>query len=246
MKSLRNGDWRDSIQHKTSHNIKVESCDDDTYVEQEIDCDDMRIEGTTAYLPPEVVLGEYPTVAADSWALGCLLFQCLSGRPPILEQNDFLTRQKIVSFSLSHDNESVIDQDLFHDVSTNVIFSLEAKSLIKRCLSANVDDRPTMFAVSEDCFFMGSDIFSLHMKDAYPLEATDAVPSIDNKWTRRQFSSIWSPHPQSYSFESIASTKNVKENFQITSNKILHEGDEASSYFCKVYNKVLLTSIDEA
>ena len=41
--------------------------------------EDFRIEGTSAYLPPEVVLGAIPTPAADTWALGCLLYQCLTG-----------------------------------------------------------------------------------------------------------------------------------------------------------------------
>ena len=42
--------------------------------------EDIRVEGTTAYLPPEVVVGAFPTSAADAWALGCVMYQCLSGR----------------------------------------------------------------------------------------------------------------------------------------------------------------------
>ncbi|CAM9217990.1 unnamed protein product, partial [Ectocarpus fasciculatus] len=45
--------------------------------------DDASIEGTPGYLPPEVLqLGGLPDQLSDSWALGCTLEFCLSGRPP--------------------------------------------------------------------------------------------------------------------------------------------------------------------
>jgi serine/threonine protein kinase len=42
-----------------------------------------RLEGTAAYLAPELVAGGAPSVATDAWALGCVVFQCLAGRPPL-------------------------------------------------------------------------------------------------------------------------------------------------------------------
>ena len=42
------------------------------------------LEGTTAYLSPEVIRGGASTsVASDCWALGCVLYQCIVGRPPV-------------------------------------------------------------------------------------------------------------------------------------------------------------------
>ncbi|EEC49590.1 predicted protein, partial [Phaeodactylum tricornutum CCAP 1055/1] len=68
-------------------------------IQSTVDTDeDLRIEGTTAYLPPEVVMGAFPNFAADSWALGCVLYQCLSGRPPLLEMDETATRHRIVTF----------------------------------------------------------------------------------------------------------------------------------------------------
>ncbi len=40
------------------------------------------IVGTPAYLAPEVVAGQPATAAADRYALACLAFECLTGRPP--------------------------------------------------------------------------------------------------------------------------------------------------------------------
>jgi serine/threonine protein kinase len=96
LKELRDGDW------KPQPRKKADTFDmDEELQEVEVEAeepsydpnDDTRIEGTTAYLPPEVVMGGFPTPAADSWALGCVLYQCLLGRPPILEADKTLTKK---------------------------------------------------------------------------------------------------------------------------------------------------------
>ena len=43
--------------------------------------EDERIEGTVAYMPPEVIRGETrPTQGSDAWALGCVAYYCLQVR----------------------------------------------------------------------------------------------------------------------------------------------------------------------
>lgn len=41
-----------------------------------------RVLGTLDYLAPEVIRGEPATPRSDIYALGCVAFECLSGRPP--------------------------------------------------------------------------------------------------------------------------------------------------------------------
>ena len=36
---------------------------------------DSRLEGTAAYLAPEIVAGGRPSIASDAWAFGCTLYQ---------------------------------------------------------------------------------------------------------------------------------------------------------------------------
>lgn len=78
LKNLRDGDWKAS--HRSISEQDSDSTmqdDDDDFKEYyEDEQEDYRVEGTTAYLPPEVVMGAFPTLAADSWALGCVMYQC--------------------------------------------------------------------------------------------------------------------------------------------------------------------------
>ncbi|MDH7516253.1 MAG: protein kinase, partial [Bacteroidota bacterium] len=42
------------------------------------------LSGTLEYIAPELIRGEPPTPASDLYALGCLLFECLTGSPPFV------------------------------------------------------------------------------------------------------------------------------------------------------------------
>jgi eukaryotic-like serine/threonine-protein kinase len=41
-----------------------------------------RVVGTPHYLAPELIEGREPTRASDVYSLGCLLYECITGRPP--------------------------------------------------------------------------------------------------------------------------------------------------------------------
>src|SRR4051794_36728311 len=47
-----------------------------------------QIAGTAAYMAPEVIRGDQPTQSADLYALGCVLFQCLTGEVPFAGSNE--------------------------------------------------------------------------------------------------------------------------------------------------------------
>ncbi|KRY67069.1 3-phosphoinositide-dependent protein kinase 1, partial [Trichinella pseudospiralis] len=51
--------------------------------------------GTAQYVSPEVLNSKPTTPACDFWALGCIIYQMLSGLPPFRAANEYLIFQKI-------------------------------------------------------------------------------------------------------------------------------------------------------
>lgn len=224
LKELRDGDWKERPKQETDGD------DDDAEMEDvsEVEEEDLRIEGTTAYLPPEVVLGEAPTAAADSWALGCVMYQCLSGRPPLLENDDHTTKQKIVTFHMDEGHKQEEDSDpLFRDAHAADI-TPEARQLIRKLLSPR-EERPNMAQVTEDPFFEGADIFNLHRQPAVPLDVGTVAPVEDATWSRRQYSSIWAPQPKAYDISMSGPVHFA--NPLLASKAPIPEGDEANVFF---------------
>jgi serine/threonine protein kinase len=141
-------------------------------------------------------MGAFPTTAADSWALGCVMYQCLSGRPPILEADDEATKHRIVSFDATEATAGNEIDRLFQGKHASGIIS-EAQDLIRCLLDRDPKKRPRMNEVAEYPFFPFN-VFELYSKPAYPLDVGNVAPSPDARWSRRQFSSIWAPQPEAY------------------------------------------------
>jgi serine/threonine protein kinase len=232
LKKLRDGDWK--ANGKKPEEADNDSVDTHAIYGETVDTDeDLRIEGTTAYLPPEVVMGAFPNFAADSWALGCVLYQCLSGRPPLLEMDETATRHRIVTFD-SHQSTNDLDR-LFQEKHAAGI-STHAKDLIINLLARDALKRPDMQRIAQFGFFTDADIdvFSLHRKTPYPLDVGDVAASReDSKWTRRQFSSIWAPQPAAYNIQwPEGSEPESSSDFGDALSGPIVEGDEATSSFC--------------
>ena len=195
--------------------------------------DDQRIEGTTNYLPPEVVLGAFPSPAADSWALGCVMYQCLTGRPPIIENDEVRTKNRIVSFDPA-DSKASSGFSLFSDSHASKV-EPTARDLILLLLSRHAAERPTMSQVGEHPFFQdsGVDVFALYQQPAHPLDVGDvAPPTAEAQWSRRQLSSIWAPQPQAYDTTFEIDTSKLPAGGNEGSGPIL-EGEESSAFFSR-------------
>ena len=236
LSDLRDGDWKPKMKKKGKlfdlDEDEEDSMADDNLEAQHHPDNDLRIEGTTAYLPPEVVMGGFPTFAADSWALGCVLYQCLSGRPPIIEDDEAMTKSRIVSFDARQADTSTESQ-LFGGRHAAGIDS-DARDLIISLLNKISPARPSMAEAAQHGFFVngGIDVFSLHRQQAPPLDVGEVSPVEDAKWSRRQFSSIWAPQPQAYDISSIT-TESRSYKSTIGTNGPIPEGDEATAFFSK-------------
>ncbi|WOL15645.1 3-phosphoinositide-dependent protein kinase 2-like isoform X1 [Canna indica] len=79
--------------------------------------------GTAAYIPPEVLNSSPATLGNDLWALGCTLYQMLSGSSPFKDASEWLIFQKIIARDLkfpeyfSHEARDLIDKLLFTKLS---------------------------------------------------------------------------------------------------------------------------------
>ncbi|GAB4836330.1 3-phosphoinositide-dependent protein kinase 2 [Ancistrocladus abbreviatus] len=82
--------------------------------------------GTAAYVPPEVLNSSPATFGNDLWALGCTLYQMLSGTSPFKDASEWLIFQKIIARDIKFPN----------------YFSEAARDLIDRLLSIDPSKRP--------------------------------------------------------------------------------------------------------
>ncbi|XP_030606553.1 serine/threonine-protein kinase Nek10 [Archocentrus centrarchus] len=90
--------------------------------------------GTILYSCPEVVKNEPYGEKADIWALGCILYQMTTLRPPFYSSNVLSLASKIVEANYEPVEEGA--------------FSERVTDMIKWCLSPDADQRPDIVAVS--------------------------------------------------------------------------------------------------
>lgn len=159
---------------------------------------DTRIEGTACYLSPEVAKGGIPSAASDCWALGCLLYQCLAGRPPIWAENTQETMDAIVKFLPS--------EQTFPDR-----FPPHAKELVCSLLEPKMDARQNIDGVAAHAFFNSIDVYSLYSLPAPELVRGAAGPVPDAQWARRQQSMLWMPMPSDLSATTSVKVVSIAE-----------------------------------
>lgn len=132
--------------------------------------------GTAAYVPPEVLNSSPATFGNDLWALGCTLYQMLSGSSPFKDASEWLIFQRIIARDLK-----------FPDY-----FSDEARDLIDKLLDTEPTRRPGSgsegyTALKVHPFFRGIDWKNLRKSTAPKLApeltvADDDDDSHDSAW----------------------------------------------------------------
>lgn len=184
---LRNGDWQPASKKNGETGLANATLATDE------EFDDSRVEGTTLYLAPECVEGAGPTMAADAWALGCVLHFCVEARPKFSSKDEETSRALILAFDGS--------------AGANVrALNGNAAALELVLLSREPCERPSMASLVSHEFFAGVDVRSCHARAAQPLtragrdKMTRFGASNDNSqrvsdaaWAQRQYSLMWAP-----------------------------------------------------
>lgn len=203
---LRDGDWRDvNIDKNNSPFANI-----DTNYSYE----DLRFEGTPAYLPPEVLLNQVTgfDTSVDAWSLGCLTYFCLSGRPPFYGDaqqviNQMFEKKGKVTFLLDEINEDKEDDSIqMSRCAYKFIDSLMCIDVVNRLNFANVFNEDYLIRGYEtmDCNYKLIDTKILEPKKLHfqnsillpPLEIQGkASLNESQEWARRQLSVIWAPMP---------------------------------------------------
>ncbi|CAM9591525.1 unnamed protein product [Scytosiphon promiscuus] len=193
LRTLRDGDWRAAAGLPPNPLYTIPTDKEEA----------PRAEGTAAYMSPEVARGGTPGIAADAWALGCVLFLCLSARPPIFAETDEMILSRVVRFSIERPGSQGSGSD--HPTLPSGIS--ESPRLL---LGALMEPDPTIrlgvehAAKHEFLAHGGVDVFSLHRQKPVELVQGTVAPAPNAAWSRRQNSMIWAPMPQEYRFDAVS------------------------------------------
>ncbi|KAF4676199.1 hypothetical protein FOL47_006590 [Perkinsus chesapeaki] len=196
VQELRSGDWK-----YEGSNADPGANNDNHF--DEGDLDPTKMEGTTVYMAPELLRGQYPSVASDMWAYGVVMYQLLTGRPP---QWADATAEKDMEEKIVHFGGA----DAANDERLSGL-SPEAQDLIKKLLNPNPELRPSVEEVMQHPWFEGMDVGELYLEpvpEDYFRPAEKATQNVDTRWSKRQLSKIWSAQPnlQDYKFDKLPAT----------------------------------------
>ena len=85
--------------------------------------------GTPEYVSPEIFTSRGSSRASDLWAIGCIIYQMISGIPPFQSKSEYMIFKKIEKLEYS-----------FHEG-----FDENAKDLVKKLLVIEPKERLGMF-----------------------------------------------------------------------------------------------------
>ena len=154
LRNLRNGDWRvtrglqTAIEINNDHHTTVNTnnldgdgidiLDNSTTANNETAAladnaleEDNRIEGTEAYLSPELASRQYsicqPTISSDAYAFGITLFQCLAGYLPDTEAIWQEYQQLKTTEQFNNSSETITNTSTNNNTTKQVKFSTNKK-----------------------------------------------------------------------------------------------------------------------
>lgn len=210
LRTLRDGDWRVAaglppnpvytipFEQKDSSDSDSDAVGEGVEASSIEEVEEPRAEGTAAYMSPEVARGGAPGPAADAWALGCVSFLCLAGRPPIFAETDEIILARVVRFSSENAGGSAGESSDHPSLPPAV--SEPPRSLVRALMEPDPTARLGVQQAAKHEFLAqgGVSVFLLHRGKPVELAKGTVAPTPNAAWSRRQNSMIWAPMPQEY------------------------------------------------
>eukprot|EP00761_Pharyngomonas_kirbyi_P001776 gb/GECH01001780.1/.p1 GENE.gb/GECH01001780.1/~~gb/GECH01001780.1/.p1 ORF type:complete len:408 (+),score=107.00 gb/GECH01001780.1/:1-1224(+) len=155
-------------------NMHVKLTDFGTAKMEGIECD--RFAGTAEYVSPEVLKESRSVASSDLWALGCILYQMISGSPPFRGETQFLQFQQILNLEYSFPSD----------------FPPDAQDLVRRLLKLNpskrigTEEQGGYSVLKSHPFFTGIPWHSLSTVTPPPLAPLELVSQLVRKSSQRR------------------------------------------------------------
>ncbi|TMW60269.1 hypothetical protein Poli38472_000311 [Pythium oligandrum] len=132
--------------------------------------------GTAEYVSPEVLRDHEASRGCDLWALACMVFQMLVGRPIFRAENEYLTFQQI----LNHPAEDFKYPDGFPDVARDLIDKILLQEPKDRLGAGTEEEGNGYGALKAHPFFEGIDWENIGRSPAPYVPAISQLPPTDN------------------------------------------------------------------
>jgi len=131
--------------------------------------------GTAQYVSPEILTNSGSSPASDLWAIGCILYQMVTGMPPFQSQSEYLIFQKIQNLEYS-----------FYEG-----FDMKAKDLVTKFLVLNPTERLGASdvngypSIKNHPFFEHVDFDNLHNSTPPQIQSYVGDPeAVDSIWEK--------------------------------------------------------------
>jgi 3-phosphoinositide dependent protein kinase-1 len=132
--------------------------------------------GTAEFVSPEVLRDLDASRGCDLWALACMVFQMLVGRPFFRAENEYLTFQQI----LNHPAEDFEYPEGFPAVAQDLIDRILVQDPLERLGAGTDEDGNGYAALKSHAFFEGIDWENLGEIQAPYIPDVSKLPPTDN------------------------------------------------------------------
>ncbi|XP_078440822.1 3-phosphoinositide-dependent protein kinase 2-like isoform X2 [Wolffia australiana] len=189
--------------------------------------------GTAAYIPPEVLNSSPPTFGNDLWALGCTIYQMLTGTAPFKDASEWLIFQRIIA----------------RDVKFPDHFSSEARDLVDKLLDPDPSKRPGAgpggyAALKLHPFFQGIDWKNLRQSSAPKLsldQNADREDDVqDGSWNLTHIGDV--PSTQKGTQSGSGSTTSSESQSHISAISSIDSFDSKWQEFLEPGESIIMTS----